>query len=67
MRREDIESRVVWHADVEENVVWHGDGRYSPRCEACGWEGKPRYNHADTRAAVLAHMRTKRHKENTRA
>jgi hypothetical protein len=49
--------------NIEQHVVWHGDGTYSPSCQACGWEGKPRFNHADTRAAVIAHMRTKRHQD----
>jgi hypothetical protein len=52
--------------NIEQHVVWHGDGTYSPSCELCGWEGKSRFNHADTRAAVIAHMRTKRHQDRVR-
>lgn len=50
--------------DVEKHVVWNADGSYAPTCESCGWRGKNKWNHADTRAAVLAHQRTKRHREN---
>lgn len=53
--------------DIEKHVVWHGDGSYSPSCGICGWEGKPRHGHAETRAAVMAHMRSKRHKDRLRA
>lgn len=48
--------------DIEQHIAWNGDGSYAPTCELCGWRGKDRLNHTDTRAAVLAHQRTKRHR-----
>jgi hypothetical protein len=49
--------------NIEQHVIRHDDGHYSPSCKVCEWKGKPRANHIDTRAAVLAHMCTKRHRE----
>lgn len=53
--------------DIEQHIIWHGDPHYSPSCELCGWEGKPRDNHTDARAAVIAHQRSKRHQANEKA
>jgi hypothetical protein len=60
MAREVARGEEVW-AYVA--VSWNGDGSYTPTCEICAWEGKPRWVHSDALSAVRSHRLSRRHRE----
>lgn len=45
------------------SVRWEGDGKYTPLCEPCGYEGKSRGRHSDALAAARQHQTSQRHRK----